>query len=92
MKDDHRNTLALAVGLAAIEGVDCDPEVVETNIVFMRLSGGASAHQALADSLAARGIGCSAVGDTGVRFVCHREVGEADVARALEAVREALGQ
>lgn len=88
--EDHRLARRLAEGLAGLPGAEVDPEAVETNILFVRLAGGASAHRALHEGLAARGVGCAAVGEYGVRFVTHRGVGEADVERALEAAAEVL--
>jgi len=38
LREDHTHASRLAQGLATIEGIQCDPTTVETNIVFFRVS------------------------------------------------------
>jgi threonine aldolase len=92
LEEDHRHAKALAKGLAGIPGVEVDPDSVETNMVFLKLPGGAEAHGALANALTARGVGCCAVGALGVRFVTHNDVGADDVERAIEEVAAVLAE
>ncbi|GIW71622.1 MAG: threonine aldolase [Planctomycetota bacterium] len=84
---DHAHARLLAEGLAALPGLEVDLGAVQTNIVFVRHAAGRAAEQALAAALAAEGIGCVPVGELGLRFVTHRDVGRADVEAAIAAVR-----
>jgi threonine aldolase len=86
LAEDHALAYRLAEGLASIPGVEVDLAAVQTNLVFARVSDA----RALVDSLASRGILASAFEGERVRFVTHRDVGEADVAAALSAASEAL--
>ena len=83
LAEDHANARALAVGLAAIPGIEIDPAEVETNIVIFEAPDAA----ALDAGLAARGIELSRFGDR-VRAVTHLDVDAADVERTLAAVAE----
>jgi threonine aldolase len=87
---DHENARRLGEGLARLRGVEVDPAAVETNMVFCRFPAGPEAQAAFVARLRERGVLCSSLGSLGVRFVTHCDVGAADVARALEAAREAL--
>lgn len=85
--EDHRRARHLAEGVARIEGAEIDPALVETNILFLRLrEAKPEAYPALAEGLAAAGVLAVPLGELGVRFVTHREVDDADVERALEAL------
>jgi threonine aldolase len=86
--EDHARARRLAEGVAALPGAEVLFAPIHTNIVFVRLPGRdaarVKAHLAAADVL---------VGTTGadtVRFVTHLDVDDADVDRALRALRSAL--
>jgi threonine aldolase len=81
--DDHRHALALATGLATFKGVTVDVSRVETNMVYAELP--LPSAEAVT-ALRAEGILGHAVGPKTLRFVCHLDVGEEDVRRALAAV------
>ncbi len=88
LKDDHANARRLANGLAKIPGLTVDLETVQTNIVFLDVSGiGASAKEFEA-RMAAEGVRCSAYGPRWIRFVTHRHVQREDVDRAVLVARE----
>jgi threonine aldolase len=80
IREDHRRARRLA------EGLGVDPASVETNIVIVRLAGAAAAQAALE----AEGVRAIAIGPAELRFVTHRDVGDAEVDRAVRAFR-ALG-
>jgi threonine aldolase len=83
LAEDHANARALAAGLAAIDGVEIDPALVETNIVIFDVPDPA----ALLSGLAERGIEVSNFGSR-VRAVTHLDVNAAGIERTLAAVRE----
>ncbi len=89
LQDDHANARLLAEALVNIEGVDIDPDTVETNIVIFRLVGPATAADLVA-RLKARGILASAVGPATVRLVTHRDVSRGDCIVAAQALTEEM--
>ena len=80
--EDHRHARLLAEGLAALDGVQVDVARVETNMVYADFP--CPAEQAVARLRDAFVLG-HAVGPRTLRFVCHLDVGLADVQRAVEA-------
>ena len=83
LAEDHANAKALARGLATIEGIEIDPDVVETNILFYGLRG-----VALADFIARLKEAGILVGPG--RMVTHYGVTRADIDDVLEEARSAL--
>lgn len=88
LHEDHANAKLLAESLANMEGVELDPETVETNIVIFRLTGQLSAE--LVARLKARGVLASVVGPQLVRLVTHRDVSRGDCMRAAEVLCEEI--
>jgi threonine aldolase len=86
LAEDHANALALAEGLAEIEGVGVDPTRTETNIVIFLVEDA----PALVADLAQQGVEMSALHPNVVRAVTHLDVDRAGIERALAAVRAAL--
>lgn len=86
--EDHRHARMLAEGLASIPGVTVDLERVQSNMVYadFPVEGAALAR------LRAYGVLAHAIGPRSLRFVCHLDVGEADVRRALAAVARLLNE
>jgi len=83
LAEDHRHARLLAEGLAAVPGVRVDLARVETNMVYADFAVSAAE---VVSGLKAAGVLAHPVGPHTVRFVCHLDVGEVDVARALGAV------
>jgi threonine aldolase len=83
LPEDHANARLLAEALANVEGVEIDPETVETNIVIFRLTGALTPGELVA-RLKVRGVLASSVGPQLVRLVTHRDVGRGDCIRACE--------
>jgi threonine aldolase len=86
LADDHANARRLAEGLAALPGVSLDPSTVETNIVFLELTGELTAPVAV-ERLLARGIRMGALGPRTIRAVTHLDVDAEGIERALAAAR-----
>jgi threonine aldolase len=89
LPDDHMNARTLAEGLAEMSGVECDLSRVETNIVFIRLTGMPQA-QFLAEC---RTWGLLAAGPPPdrVRLVTHRGISAPDIQDALRVCAHVLG-
>ena len=85
LAEDHENARLLAEGLAEIDGIDLDPETVETNIVLFDVDDGPALVERIADR-----VELQAVGPERVRAVTHLDVDAAGIERALEAFREEL--
>ena len=89
LHEDHANAKLLAESLANVEGVEIDPETVETNIVIFRLKGTLTPADLVA-RLKARGVLASTVGPQLVRLVTHRDVSRGDCMRAAEVLTEEI--
>jgi threonine aldolase len=81
LADDHANARLLAEGLAALPGVVCSPDLVETNIVNFELPAGDAAHFVAA--AAADGVRLSAFSAHALRAVTHLDVSRAEISAAL---------
>lgn len=88
LSDDHANARRLALGLAAIEGIDIDPEAVATNIVRFRLT--AMPAPAFVEACFAAGVYMLPSGPHGVRAVTHLDVSAADIDAAVGRVRTVM--
>ncbi|MDP6568093.1 MAG: GntG family PLP-dependent aldolase [Alphaproteobacteria bacterium] len=87
LADDHARARALADGLAALDGIDIDPETVESNIVLARPRG--LTPDALAEALAGEGILALPFGPF-LRLVSHHEIDDDAVEETLAAFRAVL--
>ena len=84
LADDHARARRLAAAFAALPGCLVDPATVETNIVFVERPAGDAAE--LERRLAAAGVRAIALAVDRLRLVTHRDVGDGEVARAIEAM------
>ena len=86
LAEDHANAKLLAEGLSELDGVEIDPDTVETNIVIFRVPDPKGLIGAVADEVELSG----ADGGRAVRAVTHMDVSRADVERALDVIGRAL--
>jgi threonine aldolase len=86
LADDHARAHRLAEGLAALPGIELDPELVETNIVVFGVADAAD----VCRRLEAEGVRMGALDERTVRAVTHLDVDDAGIDRALEAARSAV--
>ena len=89
LADDHAGARALAEGLAAGGRMRCDPEAVETNIVFGTILDGTPVADML-EEMAALGVLGSEIDDQTLRFVTHLDVDGEAVLAAVERLRPML--
>jgi threonine aldolase len=88
LADDHRRAAQLARALAGIDGIRVDQPVVRTNMVLIDTEGTGKSADDVTSELAAAGIKASSRPPWTVRFVTHRLVGDAEVSRLVDAVRQ----
>jgi threonine aldolase len=84
LPEDHANARTLAEGIAELLPDSIDPELVETNIVFVDVSGTGRPAPHWREQLAAEGLLVTIVGGR-IRMLTHVDVGPDDVAAALAA-------
>jgi threonine aldolase len=87
LADDHARARALAAGFAKAPGVQVDAP--ETNIVFANLAEHIDT-PALVAALRERGVWMSQYGPKRVRAICHLDVDDAGIARAITAIQAAV--
>ncbi|MNP57015.1 L-allo-threonine aldolase [compost metagenome] len=88
LADDHRRARRLAEGLAALPGIELDPDLVQTNMVFLRLTSGESAP--LLAFMKERGILFSGYGE--LRLVTHLQINDDDIEEVIDAFTEYMGR
>ena len=85
LADDHANARHLADGLAQMPGVEIDPSLVQTNILFWKHGGIESAE--ISGRLRERGVLCSMVHGR-LRMLTHYGIERDDIDHALDVIRE----
>lgn len=90
LHDDHENAKRLAVGLADMEGIRLDPDLVETNIIFFDLEPTAPTARSIAAKLLEKGVRIGAMGERRMRAVTHLDIDVTAIDSALAAMAEAL--
>lgn len=84
---DHALAARLADALSQIEGIEVAEPALRTNMVLIDTSGTGAPASAIAARLAEDGIKASARPPWTVRFVTHREIGEAELDRLVGSLR-----
>jgi threonine aldolase len=89
LKDDHARAKRLAEGIGTLPGIRLDPGAVETDIIIFGFEHPKLSCAAMLERMKEKGILALAVSG-GIRMVTHKDVGDADVDRAIQAFREIL--
>lgn len=79
LAEDHANAMALAEGLADIQGLRVELHRVQTNIVLVDITAIDMDAASLVEMLQKRGIGASAFGSHLIRFVTHKDISRGDI-------------
>jgi threonine aldolase len=90
LADDHNNAKKLAEGLANIEGLSIDPDLVSTNIVYVDITQKGMTAAMLAQRLNSRGIRLLPTGLDRLRAVTNYHVTASDIDYALDLFLEIL--
>jgi threonine aldolase len=86
--EDHDNARFLAEELAAMPGLELDPDEVETNIVIAALT--LIDATRFCEALRERAILINPVGGNRVRFTTHKDITRADLEKALPQINAVL--
>ena len=86
----HADARFLADAIRETNGVDLDPDAVETNIVFFRVTAPGLDAATLRARLKEAGVLVSGAGPR-IRMLTHHDVDRAGCTRAIETLRAALG-
>ncbi len=90
LAEDHENARLLAEGLAALKGIDFNPEDVDTNIVIVRPT--SMSVRRLGSELEKRGILTVVIEPDRVRFTTSKEVNRDDIEKTIKAVKNVLAE
>lgn len=85
LADDHANAKLLARGLAELQGIEIDPEAVETNILFFRTTDEAA--PAFSKRMAEAGVLAGASGARSIRMVTHHGIERRHIEQTLERLK-----
>jgi threonine aldolase len=88
LPEDHANAHALAQGVAELLPGSVDPDSIETNMVFVDVSGTGRDAAGWREQLAAEGVLVNMNGGR-IRMVTHVGIGAADIEVAIDAWRSA---
>ena len=86
LADDHANARRLAQGLSEIEGLNVDPESIQTNIVIFEIEPSVGTAPQVLHALAEAGVKVTPSRAQTLRMVTHRQVNSGDVEDALSRV------
>lgn len=87
LADDHRRAARLAEELRGIPGIRVDDPPVRTNMVMIDTRETERTADDVTAALAAAGLRASSRPPYTVRFVTHRQIGDAEIRRLAEALR-----
>ena len=88
LADDHTNAKTLAEGLAGIDGIDIDMDLVQTNMVYFTLTAAAVSDETLLSAAMEKGVQFLAVAPRTFRMGTHHGIKRSDIDTTLEIIRE----
>ena len=88
MSEDHKNAKTLAQGIAEIDGLQVEPNMIKTNIVIVEVL--AKPITKFISDLKEKGLLVSHADTNRVRLVTHYGIEESDISKALEIVDSAI--
>ena len=90
LADDHANALKLAQGLAQLDDIGIDPELIETDIVIFELRRDDITPAQLSAGLRELGVLLNPIDSSHLRAVTNLHVTSADIERTLDAFSHVL--
>ncbi len=88
--EDHRRAKKLAEGFQSIRGLEVTPELVETNMVMVRLNHPQMRAVDFVTEAAKHGLLVLSIGKNRLRFVTHKDVTNEDVEHAVRITEKIL--
>ena len=90
LKEDHENARYMAQKLSAMEGICCDPQSVEINMVFFTIDRPQSLRDNLPQAMLQKGVKICPEDQGHFRFVTNNDISREDIDQALAALQECL--
>ena len=88
LKKDHFNAQVLAQGLARLNGIILDPELIKTNIIFFSLKHPTLKPNTFLEKLEIQGIKILTIQPGVFRAVLHRDISESQIERVIRVSEE----
>ena len=92
LAEDHVNAQRFARLIAQIDGIEVDPDGIETNMIYFGVAGTGLTAPQVADRLLERGVRIGAMGESLMRAVTHLDVDTDGVEEAAQALRTVVGR
>ena len=89
LAEDHANAKYFAESIASIPGIELNPALIRTNIVFFDLANGLAASD-FAKRLAEQGVLIGPSGEKRLRAVTHYGIERADIETAIGVMRQII--
>lgn len=90
LDDDHVHARQLAEGLNKIQGIECDVDAVDTNIVFFKVNHEHYTWQTFIEKAYDKGLNIAELGHGRIRAVTHSGVTKKDISRALDIIKQIM--
>lgn len=90
LKEDHENARYMAQKLSAMEGICCDPQSVEINMVFFTIDRPQFLRDNLPQAMLQKGVKICPEDQGHFRFVTNNDISREDIDQALAALQECL--
>jgi len=88
LAEDHANAKILADAIRKAEGLDLEPDLVDTNMVIFRIDPSLGSSEDFAAALKQEGVLVLTVSAAKIRLVTHLDVTEEEVTRAGEIIQK----
>ena len=92
LADDHANAKALGQGLATIDGIEIDIDLVQTNMVYFTLTATAISDEKLLSAAAEKGVQFLSIGPRAFRLVTHHGIERSNIDAAIQTIRKIVNQ
>ena len=92
LADDHDNAKRFARLIAQIDGIEIDPDGIETNMIYFGVAGTGLTAPQVSERLLEHGVRIGAMGDSLMRAVTHLDVDTGGVEEAAQALRTVVSR
>jgi threonine aldolase len=88
LAEDHENASFLASEIAAVDGLDINPQDVKTNILIFNCENSGMKAAELVQKLKEAGVLCLTTGEYTIRMVTHLDVSREDCINAVAVIKD----